>query len=549
MRQYEMFELEFIGEAPQGSWVDVDLTAEFICDGEVTVVKGFYAGEGVYKVRFLPRRTGTFKWKTTGIVEKSGKIHCEAGEVQDEAIQHAVIQNAAVQDAAVQDAAVQNAAVQGTAMGTNALEGIGHGMVQAEGMHFVYEDGTRYTPVGTTVYALPHQPQALIDQTFDTLAGSPYNKLRWCVFPKSFPYNENEPDFYPFEKTTEGKWDVHRPAMEFWNHFEKILMKLEQMGIQSDIILFHPYDRWGFCELSMEENLVYLDYVLRRLSAFPSVWWSMANEYDMMLKRGMEDWYVIEEYIAENDPYHHLLSNHQCVVVYDFSRKNITHCSLQIRDVDRVKEFMEKYQKPVIYDECAYEGDLPMDWGNISGFELVHRFWGLYAQGAYGTHGEVFLSPDDVLWWAKGGILKGESTPRIAYLKGLLKEADGPLAPWELKEFAKPEENQPLDELLKDVRRDNPVANLYYYGKGPERDGMFVVPEYAARYEHQFFLQYLGHTAPSVVTLYLPEDASYRIDVIDTWEMTRKQAYFGASGKVEISLPGKECIAVVAVRL
>lgn len=516
MKQYEMYEMEFKGGEPKGSWVGVDLTGEFSCDGTTKTVKGFYAGNGIYKLRFLPQKNGLYQWKIRGIIEESGECFCESTKAK---------------------------------MQEGSLKERKHGLVRAEELHLIYEDGSLYVPVGTTVYALAHQPEPLIRQTLKTLSESPYNKLRWCVFPKSFSYNENEPEFYPFEKDENGKWDVHRPSIEFWEHFENILIELERMGIQSDIILFHPYDRWGFSEFTMEENFVYLEYVLRRLAAFPSVWWSMANEYDMVLKRGMEDWYEIEEFIAFNDPYHHLLSNHQCVVIYDFTRKNITHCSLQIRDVDRVKEFMNKYQKPVIYDECAYEGNPPMDWGNISGFELVHRFWGLYAQGAYGTHGEVFLSSDDILWWAKGGILKGESTKRIAYLKEILKSAEGPLTPWDLKEYAKSGEFQPLEELLKNVRKDNPVANLFYYGEETEIEKMFAVPEYAGRYKEQYFLQYLGHTAPGILTLYLPENSAYCIEVIDIWEMTRIQAYFGASGKIEISLPGKEGIAVSAVKI
>lgn len=30
-----------------------------------------------------------------------------------------------------------------------------------------------------------------------------------------------------------------------------------------------------------EDNLIYLDYLIRRLAAFPNVWWSLANEYDL----------------------------------------------------------------------------------------------------------------------------------------------------------------------------------------------------------------------------------------------------------------------------
>ena len=67
----------------------------------------------------------------------------------------------------------------------------------------------------------------------------------------------------------------------------------------------------------MEDNLVYLDYLLRRFSAIPEMWWSMANEYDLCAAKTMEDWYAIEDFIVANDPYGHLLSNHNCFGFYD----------------------------------------------------------------------------------------------------------------------------------------------------------------------------------------------------------------------------------------
>ena len=79
-----------------------------------------------------------------------------------------------------------------------------HGMVRAEGTHFRYEDGTWFYPFGTTVYALIHQPESLIDQTMATLARAPFNKVRMCIFPKDFDYNKNEPEFFAFEKDGEG---------------------------------------------------------------------------------------------------------------------------------------------------------------------------------------------------------------------------------------------------------------------------------------------------------------------------------------------------------
>ena len=161
--------------------------------------------------------------------------------------------------------------------------------------------------------------------------------------------------------------------------------------------------------MTMEENLIYLDYLLRRFAAIPQIWWSMANEYDLVMDRTMEDWYDIESFIVENDPYHHLLSNHNCFGFYDFSRENITHQCVQTILVQKAADWMKEFEKPLCYDECCYEGNLPLTWGNISGWEMANRFWMAVCQGAYATHGEVFLSDDEVLWWAKGGVLKGES--------------------------------------------------------------------------------------------------------------------------------------------
>ena len=105
------------------------------------------------------------------------------------------------------------------------------------------------------------------------------------------------------------------------------------------------------------------------------------------------------------DPYHHLLSNHNCLQPWDFSRPNITHVCYQTKCFYYVPELLEKYKKPVMIDECCYEGNLPMSWGNISAWEMVKRFWRVVSCGGYCTHGETFEDEKDVLWWARGGVL------------------------------------------------------------------------------------------------------------------------------------------------
>ena len=54
---------------------------------------------------------------------------------------------------------------------------------------------------------------------------------------------------------------------------------ISPMGIQADLILFHPYDRWGYSRMNLEQQNFYLRYVVNRFSAYHNVWWAMANEF------------------------------------------------------------------------------------------------------------------------------------------------------------------------------------------------------------------------------------------------------------------------------
>ena len=138
--------------------------------------------------------------------------------------------------------------------------GNNHGRVVTDGYHFRYEDGERYIPFGTTCYAWVHQTEGLQKQTLETLSHSPFNKVRMCVFPKSMPYNTNDPDCYPFEKRADSSWDVSRTDSVFWGKLDRHITALMEMGIEVDLILFHPYDRWGFSKLSQQDSLIYLKY-------------------------------------------------------------------------------------------------------------------------------------------------------------------------------------------------------------------------------------------------------------------------------------------------
>ena len=485
MKQHEVFELVFSGETLTDRWAQIDLTAEFTCGDTVKTVKGFYDGEGRYIVRFLPETAGEWHWKVTGAVNTEGTEICEAA----------------------------NGA---------------HGLVKAVDTHFEYEDGTLFIPFGTTVYALAHQDDALVEQTLASLKAAPFSKVRMCVFPKHYDYNHNEPPYYAFEKKADGSWDVNRPCIAFWHRFETILKRIAEMDVQIDLILFHPYDRWGFSELPQQDNLIYLDYLLRRLAAWPNIWWSLANEYDLNMKKSLHDWEAIEEYVVQNDPFRHLLSNHNCMCFWDNTRKNITHASLQTKGLSEIPRWIREYKKPVVIDECCYEGNLPHFWGSISGQEMVRRFWRCYASGAYCTHGETFLSDDEILWWARGGVLKGG----FLDLARSDEPVDMELIPQEMRGFFKA-----FSDSIHRMSEQDRTAHL-----GGEHAWESHCGEEA--YLTYFDLQCYGEQ-----TVNLPEDKVYKAELIDVWNMTQEVIAESISGETKLILPGRDNLALLITRI
>ena len=228
-----------------------------------------------------------------------------------------------------------------------------HGPVKTSGMHFEYADGTRFLPFGTTCYAWTYPQENIRWQTLQSLQAAPFNKVRMCLFPKSMIYNEEMPSQYPFLRDDEGLWDMDQPDTEFWKDFENQIQRLDDIGIEADVILFHPYDCWGFAKLTREESLKYLEYCIRRLSPYKNVWWSLGNEYDLMAGKTEEDWEVFAEKILREDVYGHLMSIHHCLKSYPL-KPWMTHFSVQTKGTGIALSLSMQNKIPVIIEECGY---------------------------------------------------------------------------------------------------------------------------------------------------------------------------------------------------
>ena len=501
IEKWGMFEVSVNGTQEGNPFTEQTITGTFKGAHECITVDGFYDGDGIYKVRFMPSYEGEYTYTLEGSII-DGKE-------------------------------------EGSFTVTAPSEG-NHGPVRvANTYHFAYEDGMPYYSIGTTCYVWDLQSDEQIARTLQSLKESAFNKIRFCVFPKHYDYNLGEPRSYPYVGTpmdssvltkenflqytfrTEGNdFDYTRFNPAHFQHVEWCIQKLMELGIEADIIMMHPYDRWGFCTMTKEQDDLYWNYAVTRFAAFRNVWWSLANEYDLFPTKTTEDWERYASIILAKDPYRHLRSIHNCRFFYDHNRPWITHCSVQRQDLyksaELVNELREKYRKPIVLDEIAYEGNIQHGWGNITGQELTRRFWEAACRGGYPGHGETYMNPEDVLWWSHGGKLHGESWKRFHLLHQIMEQTPGiGLAPYEKCGW---------DE----------VAAV------PEKEFFLPVKSY--------YLFYYSFMQPSFRDYYFDDDTEFEVNVIDTWEMTiEKRGVF--KGRFRVKLPGKPYMAVQMVKV
>ncbi|WP_372351231.1 DUF5060 domain-containing protein [Streptomyces sp. KL116D] len=398
VERWGLFELALRGPADGNPYQDVEFGAEFRHGHRVVRADGFYDGDGTYRVRFMPDRTGPWTYTTRSNAPRldgtEGGFHClPAGPGN-------------------------------------------HGPVRVAGPRtFAHADGTPYHPFGTTCYHWTHdEDEKLEERTLRSLADSPFNKVRMCLLPTRamnpprlpYPGRDRQPP-------RPGALDTTRFDPEFFARFERRVRDLSDLGIEADVILFHPYDEghWGVDDMSREADLALVRYAVARLAAHRNVWWSIANEYDFNKAKTLDDWHHIGRHVQRLDPYQHLRSIHngtrmyEYESVFDFRAPWTTHQSVQHWDASFAPEWLDRVPKPVVLDEIGYEGILGRRWGNLTGQALLRQFWHGMTAGAYVGHGECYPEedPDGAAWISRGGRLQGEAVPRVAFLRRLWEQA------------------------------------------------------------------------------------------------------------------------------
>lgn len=487
VERWGVHEITLSGPAGGNPFVDVMLEATFTSGATTVTTTGFYDDDGIYRIRISPPETGRWTWSSRS------NVSALDGQTGDFEVGPAVESN--------------------------------HGPVSvAAGYHFAYADGTPFRQIGTTSYGWSHQSEAMRRLTLETLRRAPFNKIRMAVLPNAAMKTNEGPS--PFE----GEAERFDPV--FFRRLDACVQGLMALGVEADLILFHPYDEAsGHHAMSAAGDERYLRYVVARFAAYRNVWWSMANEYDLVKAKSAADWDRLFQVVRDADPYGRPRSIHNWRELYDNGKPWVTHSSIQngsaVLDDVRAETYRSVWKKAVIFDEVCYEGSLEQRWGDLTGPEMVRAFWHGLIAGTYVGHSECLRdNPDEGFWLGQGGELKGESPPRLAFLKSVMEAGPTPGI-------------DPIDKWWE--QHLGGVAGRYY-------------------------LRYFGNAAPTDWALDLPRDEltggeRFRAEVIDTWNMTiepipgaftmaaKGRYFFHDPARPTVALPGRPWMAVRVTRV
>ena len=187
-------------------------------------------------------------------------------------------------------------------------------------------------------------------------------------------------------------------------------------------------------------DIFYIKYVAARYASYRNVWWSMANEFNLIQckNQSLPDkfpiWDELFAALIKYDPYDgkdgripiREKSIHQAGdTMYNYSQSYVTHFSVQGYDDVNYQYFQQRFKvsKPVILDEVQYEGNLSgFAIDDLSASQETDRFWMANSNGNMCGHSEDILpnktdNPNitTILWNNFGYVLRGGSYGKIGW--------------------------------------------------------------------------------------------------------------------------------------
>ena len=151
----------------------------------------------------------------------------------------------------------------------------------AQGLEFRYADGARYINLGYDGLCVePARRRSGRADAENACGGAIHQDPHVCV-PQALPLQRERTaalSVQAGQKRACSTWPayVHESGWEFDcdsigtglfpEHLEQRIADLAKLGIEADLIVLHPYDRWGFSDMSPAQDDRYLRYLVSRAS-------------------------------------------------------------------------------------------------------------------------------------------------------------------------------------------------------------------------------------------------------------------------------------------
>ncbi|MDX1699194.1 MAG: DUF5060 domain-containing protein, partial [Melioribacteraceae bacterium] len=361
---------------------EIDFYAEIRGPANIEyTLPGFFDGKNIWKIRFAPVLEG--EWTIT--------TRSDALELDNKQIKVECIPNRS------EDA---------------------HGslMVDPDNLgHFIYEDGTKFFPVGyeanwlfamdmdTSQKDLPNLhkfSEKLIRSGFNFI-----NMNAWAYDTEWRKGKTEETDFgppvmQPWQGTYENT-DFTRFNLAYWHHFDKVIEVLNQKGIIV-CLYFKVYNKlvkWPR-NGSIEDNQYYR-WIIARYAAYPNIIWNLAKEAQYEKSTS----YKIDrlKFIKETDPYGRMITVHDDKLTYDLGYyDNFVdfRSSQEHYDVYNViRNQIKANDWPIFMAESGYEhgpnglNDRAFGKSNTPE-EVINYIWSIQMTGVYNAYYYTFTAWD-----------------------------------------------------------------------------------------------------------------------------------------------------------
>jgi hypothetical protein len=256
---------------------------------------GFYDGNDTWKIRFSPTKEG--EWSIT--------THSEVIELDKQQIKLECINN-------------KNKNVHGGLL------------VDPENPHhFIYEDGSRWFPMGYEANWLFALDMDASDNTLPTL--NPFlDKLSkygfnlilintWAYdtewrLGKTADDDFGPPLLFPWEGSHESP-DFNRFNLDYWQHFDQVIEALYQRGIIAHLYFKVHNKLVNWPKPGSAEDDLFYRWIIARYAAYPNIVWNLSKE--AQYERSYYNKVERLKYIRSTDPYKRLLTVHDDRHTYD----------------------------------------------------------------------------------------------------------------------------------------------------------------------------------------------------------------------------------------